>query len=124
MFLREEESWCHGNRVWMLKTVLRLWRSATGLRSRGFEGEVQDSIVRLQFERQNAGVRSCVGDRLVDLPVESWRLIGVEVEVRCIDRVFGDEWGRISRIEAGTESLCTYNPLSPPPDFLKARMVV
>ena len=50
---------------------MRLERAAAGLRSNGLEGEVQDSIVRLQFERWNAGVSPCTGDRVVDFPVES-----------------------------------------------------
>jgi len=50
---------------------VRLDRAATGLRSKGLGGEVQDSIVRLQFERRNAGVSPCTGGRVVVFPVES-----------------------------------------------------
>jgi hypothetical protein len=52
-------------------------------------------------------------------------LIGlVEAEVRSIDSAFEDEPDLTSRIEAGMGSVCTYSPLFPPLESMKARIVV
>lgn len=109
----------------MLVMVVRFARAATGLRSKGFEGEVQDSIVRFQFVRWNAGASPSTGGRVVDFPVERRSLIGVvEAEVRSTDSAFEEEQDLTSRIEAGIQSVFTYNPLIFRPESLKASIVV